>query len=312
MALSLQEVYERAKGEGGTLVYYGTLAQINAEKILPAFEARFPGIKVEHVDATSDRLVSRVIAEARGGKVLADVLETGLESVQQVDRHRLLLQELPAEAAPYPDGLKGQYWIATDLIFIVPAWNTNLVRPDEVPRQFDDLADSRWRNRLIAEPRDWEVAAALTQKHGSAEAATEVLTRIAANNVEFHKGHSELAELLMAGQAAACLTCYAHHYPSRIRRGAPADFLRTEGTAQLIVTVVLNDAPHPYTAMLWQRWSHTEEGQQVFTDGGRTPAHPNVESRDKIRPEKIYPIGLDEIANMSRYDSMWKQVFQLR
>ena len=38
--------------EGGTLNFYATLAQINAEKILPVFEKRFPGIKVNHVDGT--------------------------------------------------------------------------------------------------------------------------------------------------------------------------------------------------------------------------------------------------------------------
>ena len=67
-AQSIDEVYKKALTEGGTLNFYGTLAQINAEIILPAFEKRFPGIKVNHVDATADQLAARVIAEARGGR----------------------------------------------------------------------------------------------------------------------------------------------------------------------------------------------------------------------------------------------------
>ena len=46
---SMDELYKRALQEGGTLNFYGTLAQINAEKILPVFEKRFPGIKINHV-----------------------------------------------------------------------------------------------------------------------------------------------------------------------------------------------------------------------------------------------------------------------
>jgi ABC-type Fe3+ transport system substrate-binding protein len=46
----------------------------------------------------------------------------------------------------------------------------------------------------------------LTHKHKSFEKAREILTKIAANNVEFHKGHSQLAEFIVAGQAAACFT----------------------------------------------------------------------------------------------------------
>ena len=50
---SLDELYKVALKEGGTLNFYGTLAQINAERILPVFEKRFPGIKVNHVRARS-------------------------------------------------------------------------------------------------------------------------------------------------------------------------------------------------------------------------------------------------------------------
>jgi hypothetical protein len=75
-AQTIDEVYKRALAEGGTLNFYGTLAQINAEIILPAFEKRFPGIKVNHVDATADQLATRIIAESRGGRILADVFQT--------------------------------------------------------------------------------------------------------------------------------------------------------------------------------------------------------------------------------------------
>src|SRR5215475_12822425 len=42
-AQSLDEIHKQALKEGGTLNFYGTLAQINAEKILPVFEKRFRG-----------------------------------------------------------------------------------------------------------------------------------------------------------------------------------------------------------------------------------------------------------------------------
>ncbi|MGZ8454167.1 MAG: hypothetical protein ACXWZE_18945, partial [Candidatus Binatia bacterium] len=39
-AQTIDEVYKRALTEGGTLNFYATLAQVNAEIILPAFEKR--------------------------------------------------------------------------------------------------------------------------------------------------------------------------------------------------------------------------------------------------------------------------------
>src|SRR5919106_6538747 len=98
VAQSLDDVYTQAVKEGGTLNFYGTLAQINAAKILTVFEKRFPGIKVNHVDATADKLAARAITEARGGRVLADIFQMSLENVLQVHEQGLLLDKLPPEA----------------------------------------------------------------------------------------------------------------------------------------------------------------------------------------------------------------------
>ncbi|HXG50869.1 MAG TPA: extracellular solute-binding protein, partial [candidate division Zixibacteria bacterium] len=312
-AQSLDEVYKQALKEGGTLNFYGTLAQINAAKILPVFEKRFPGIKINHVDATADKLAARAITEARGGRVLADVFQMSLENILQLAEQKLVVEKVPPEAAEIPADLRGPFWVTADLLFITAAWNKNLVKPAEEPKAFDDFADPRWKGRLIAEPRDVELLMGLARhKYRSDEKAIELLRRIAANNVEFHKGHSELAEFLVAGQAAACITCYAHHYPPRIRKGAPLGYMLTEGVATINATAIAKDSPHPNTAWLFARWSASEEGMRVYAMGGRTPPHPKVEPVEKIRPQKIYPVGPEEIKSWRKYEKTWKEVFKLR
>jgi iron(III) transport system substrate-binding protein len=310
---TIDEVYKKAVKEGGTLNFYGTLAQINAAKILPVFEKRFPGIRVNHVDATADKLAVRAITEARGGKVIADVFQISLENILQLHEQKLILEQLPPEAAAYPANLKGSYWLASSMTIITVAWNTNLVKKGDEPKQFDDLADPKWKGKLIAEPRDVEILMGLAgHKFKNDEKAISLIRKIAANNVEFHKGHSDLAELLVAGQAAACMTCYSHHYPSRIKKGAPVGYLLTEGIATINATALANGAPHPNTAWLFALWAASEEGQKVYSEGGRNPAHPKVEPVDKIRPEKIYPIGTAEIKDWKKYEKIWKDIFNLR
>lgn len=309
---TIEELYKKALKEEGVLNCYCSLAQINAEKIYPVFEKRFPGIKINHVDATSDKLSARAITEARGGKTIADVVEFGLEDINKIHEQGLLLDKVPPEAAAYPANLRGSYWTANNLIFFVGAWNTNQVKKEEEPKALDDFGEPRWKGRLIAEPRDYEILIALNHKHKSIEKARAVLARIAANNVEFHKGHSQLAELLVAGQAAACFTCYSHHYPSRKRKGAPVDYMLSEGAAGIIAVAVLKNAPHPNTAWLFNRWAASEEGQTVYSKGGRTPAHPKVEPREKIRPAVIYAVGVEDLKQYTKFEKIWKEVFKLR
>jgi iron(III) transport system substrate-binding protein len=312
-AQTLDEVYKKALTEGGTLNFYGTLAQINAEIILPLFEKRFPGIKVNHVDATADQLATRIIAESRGGKVIADVFQTILDGLVRIQGQGLFSDRLYPEAAAYPATLKGSTWVAADLIYIVPAWNTAQVKKEEEPKQFEDFAEPRWKNRLIAEPRDFQLLLGLAKhKYKNDDKAVALLKRIAANNIEFHKGHSQLAELLVAGQAAACLTCYSHHYPVRKRKGAPVDYLLAEGTGDIDATAILKNAPHPNSAMLFARWVASEEGQKAYAIGGRLPAHPKVEPVEKTRPAKVYPVGEDDIKDYPKYEKMWKEIFGLR
>jgi iron(III) transport system substrate-binding protein len=309
---SLDELYKKAVKEEGVLNCYCSLAQINAEKIYPVFEKRFPGIKINHVDATSDKLSARAITEARGGRVIADVVEFGLEDINKIREQGLLLDRAVPESVDYPSDLKGSYWVANNLIFFVGAWNTDKVKKEEEPKFLDDFGDPRWKGRLIAEPRDYEILIGLTHKHKSLEKARAVLARIAANDVEFHKGHSELAEFLVAGQAAACFTCYSHHYPARIRKGAPLNYMLSEGVAGIIAISVLKSAPHPNTAWLFARWASSAEGQAVYAKGGRTPAHPKVEPTEKIRPATIYAVGVEDLKQYSKFEKIWKEVFKLR
>jgi len=310
---SLDELYKQALKEGGTLNFYATLAQINAEKILPVFEKRFPGIKVNHVDATADKLAARAITEARGGRVISDIFQMALENVLQVIDQKLVVDWLPPEAAAYPANFKAANWLAADMVIITASWNTSLVKKEDEPKQFDDFADPKWKGKLIAEARDVELLIGLAKhKYKNDEKAFDFVRKLAANNVEFHKGHSELAEFLVAGQAAACVTCYAHHYPPRIKKGAPLGYMLTEGIATITANALAKDAPHPNTARLFYRWSSSEEGQKAYAAGGRLPPHPKVEPVEKIRPATLYPIGTEEIKEWRRYEKSWKEIFKIR
>jgi iron(III) transport system substrate-binding protein len=310
---TLDDIHKKAVKEGGTLNFYGTLAQVNAEKILPVFEKRFPGIKINHVDATSDKLVARAVTEARGGKTLGDVLQIPLENVIQAHDQGLLLDTNLPEASDYPAGLKGSFWVASDLQYFIAAWNTNQVKKEEEPQTYDDFLHPRWKGRLIAEPRDLEMLLAFAKyRFKSDEKAIEFWKKIAAQNVEFHKGHSQLAELLVAGQAAACLTCYSHHYPSRIKKGAPVNYMLSEGVASINGTAIFKGAPHPNTALLFARWVGSLEGQKIMAQGGRNPAHPKVEPVEKTRTAKTYFITASDLKEFPKYDKIWKEIFKLR
>jgi iron(III) transport system substrate-binding protein len=310
---SLDQLYEKAKKEGRVVVYMATSAKTE-EVVFPAFEKRFPGIKVNHVNATADQLVTRAVAEARGGKIIADVISGTQNYITQLWEQNMLLDIALPEAAVYPAVLKGTYWVATDTEFFIAAWNSSRLKKEEEPKTFEDLADPKWAKRLIAEPRDFQVLLGLAKyKYGSDEKAIELFKKIAANKPEFFKGHSQLAELLAAGQADVCMTCYAHHIPPMAKKGAPLQIMLSEGIGRIGGTVTLvRRASHPNAGLLWARWLISEEGQRTFAQAGETPAHPKVEPMEKILPAKTYMLTADDTKEFSKYQKLWNEIFQLR
>ena len=174
---SLDALYQKAKPEGRVVVYAATSTKTE-EVVFPAFEKRFPGIKVNHVNATADKLVARAIAEARGGKIIADVLSGTLNYVAQLRDQKLLLDISLPEAGAYPVALKGGDWVATDTEYFIAAWNTSRVKKGDEPKTFEDFADPKWANKLSAEPRDFQVLLGLAKyKYQSDDKAIEIFKK---------------------------------------------------------------------------------------------------------------------------------------
>jgi len=147
---SLDALYQKAKNEGRVVIY--AASSTNTEEIVfPAFEKRFPGITVNHVNATADKLVARAIAEARGGKILADVVSGTMNYINQLKEQNLLADLALPEAVAYPPALRGPYWVATDTEYFIAAWNTSRVKNSEAPKSFDDFSDPKWAGIAVAE-----------------------------------------------------------------------------------------------------------------------------------------------------------------
>jgi len=311
---SIDQVYEKAKKEGGKVTVYAPFSNRSMEVILPGFMKRFPGVTVNHVDGTPNQLLARIIAEGRGGRVLADVFGGSLPYIAQASDQKLLVPLAVPEAAAYPQQMRSDNWVATDTQYYIIGWNTTLVKKGEEPKSFEDLTNPKWKNNLMAESRDHQLLIAFAKrKYNNDEKAIDLFKTIAANQVEFHRGHSDLIEFLVAGQQAVCFTCYAHHFPPRVKKGAPIQPLLSEGVGEIGGAVsILKDAPHPMGALLWTRWALSEEGQRTWTQAGETPAHPHVEPLEKVRPTTTYMLTIDDLKEFPKYEKIWKEIFQVR
>ena len=71
-SMSMDELYELAKAEGGTITVYSTTT--SAQTAAKKFQKQFPDLKVEYIESDTDSVASRIKTESDSGHVAADVL----------------------------------------------------------------------------------------------------------------------------------------------------------------------------------------------------------------------------------------------
>jgi iron(III) transport system substrate-binding protein len=312
--LTLDELAELAKAEGGTLNWAATLNERDTALMKEGFAARFPGFELTHVHAGTEDLVARAIAEANGGRVLVDAFQLNPAGTATLNEAGLLVDDwLPPEVADWPDELKSPYSYSTYLNGYIIAWNTDLVPDAEAPKTYEELTDPKYKGKLISDAEDVRLLVAMARhKYKDDAKAREWLEGVAANDVQFHSGASNMRALLESGQAAICFSCLAHHYPPIMAQGAPVNFSLEESVVDPSQAAVSKGAPHPLTAMLFTRWLAADDGGQAILSVNANPASPNVEPQAPIRPKTRYVLEPADLEQWDHYTEIWNEVFGLR
>ena len=128
-----QRLAEGARREG-LLNLYTSLTVDDMAALNGAFEKKY-GVKVRLWRAASDKVVQRAIAEARASRFEVDLLELNAPSLEILRREGLLQAvRSPHHADLIPAAVPAhREWVGARLSIFVHAYNTRLVRRDELP-----------------------------------------------------------------------------------------------------------------------------------------------------------------------------------
>lgn len=303
-----QRLLENAKREG-TLVLYTSLNLKDSVPITEKFEKKY-GIKVSLWRASSEKVVQRAVTEARAGRFTPDVLETNGPEMEILHREQLLEQfqsphfkEIPPEAFP-----SHRHYVADRFNFFVIGYNTNLVKPGDVPDKYEDLLNPKWAGKVGIEAGDVDWFGALAKSMGE-QKGMAFFRKLAANNPQIRTGHTLIAELVASGEIPLAATLYNHNVERLAQKGAPIKWkpLRpTFGRPNAIG--VAKRAPHPHAAMLFVDFMLSREGQEIIKERNRVPSSKAVDTHLNDFPyQMIDPvIVLDE---SSKWEKLWSELF---
>lgn len=277
---------EAARKEG-TVVWYSTLIvnQI-VRPMSEAFERKYPGIKVQYSRATSSDVALKIRNEARARRVQADLFD-GSNTVFLLEDASLVADYRPKEAAAWPEVLrdKNGHWTALNLFYWTAAVNTNVVKPEDVPKTYEDLLNPRWKGQ-IAWTYDltpggppgfiYNVLTTMGQEKGMAYlrafSKQEPVVIPAAQRVVLDK--------VVSGEYPLAVMILNYHATISIGQGAPVKWLKMEPLLQSMSLVsIVKDAPHLAAARLFTEFMLSDEGQKVMADNDYLPASPRIQAK---------------------------------
>lgn len=148
-ALHAQSVNIDAAKKEGRAVIYGTIVPQVMAQIEKGFEAKY-GIKTEYWRADATKVIDRVLTEWRSGKPGFDIVIGARGPLNLGKADGVYAKFSPASAANFPAKFKdkdGQL-IAFRITPVGILYNTELVKPNEIPKSLDDLLDPKWQGKL--------------------------------------------------------------------------------------------------------------------------------------------------------------------
>ena len=269
---------EGAKKEGVVSIYT-SMPLDDMAALTSAFEAKY-GVKAKVWRSGSEKILQRGLLEAKANRFEVDVFETNSPEMEVLSREKVLiagnspfLNELIPQAIP-----SHKEWIATRLNIFTCAYNTKLVKKEELPKTYQDLLDPKWKGKLSVEADDSDWLAETVMKMGE-EKGLALFREIARKNaVSVRKGHTLLSNLVASGEVPLALTVYNYKIEQMKNSGAPIDWFALDPTiARPNANGVARNAPHPHAALLFQDFELTE-GQQILGKRDFIPTSTKVPS----------------------------------
>ena len=300
-----QKLIEGAKREGEITIY--TSAQTtDLGPVVEAFEKKY-GIRANLWRAGSEVVLNRALQEARAGRHTVDVIETNGPELESMSREQILQKAAsPHHADLIAPAIRPHgEWVGTRLNVFVQAYNTKMVRKEDLPKTWEELADPKWKGKLGIEAEDSDWLAGIFGEVGE-ERGTKVFKQIVSTNgISVRKGHTLLTQLVASGEVPLSLTVYNYKAEQLRREGAPIDwFTIGNAIARPSGVGVARNAPHPHAAVLFYDFELSEEGQRIIADREFVPTSMKIDTP----LNKVPMTFVDARVSIDEYDK-WKNLY---
>jgi iron(III) transport system substrate-binding protein len=317
----LDDALIAAARKEGRVSFYTAMDLDFAQRLGKAFEAKYPGISAKVERSGAERVFQR-IGQEYGAKIHAVDVANTADAAHCIiwKRNGWLAPYLPEEVAKHydkayydPDGQS----IVTRILVSPIAYNTDLVKKEDVPRSFKDLLDPKWAGKMVKGHPAYSGTIMNATYQIARDIGWDYFEKLAKQKVMQVQSATDTPKKIQLGERAVMVDGAGYLVIRYKEEGSPVEVVYPEEGTPLATgpSVVFKSAPNPNAARLFQNWCFTAECQQLVIDAGglrsvhaQTKEKPGRKPFREIKTLKEDPVAVERQSEeiKARYSKLFK------
>lgn len=308
------KIVDAAKKEGHVVLYSAFVGLATHQELKRDFEATY-GITVDILEARASEVRERIRIEQAAGRFAADVSENGRTTTTlQIAQDHVFdpYGPLPSLGHLKPEFKSDDIRLPVFAIVYGILVNTRLVKPEDEPKSWLDLADPRWKGKILSD--DFRALGGggvlfyVLEEHFG----REFMDRLAKQELKFSREIPANERRIARGEFPIYLPDSLTSIPGL--KGLPVKLLAPkEGLAYIGYDLaLLKNAPHPNAARLLMEHYLGQKMQQSFANLGLLPV--TSDPLSQVDPsvaelEKSKLLGTTDATRMDKTLALAREIF---
>jgi iron(III) transport system substrate-binding protein len=319
MSDGVKKLYEAAKKEGEVTWSTSQSNTEYAEDVAKHFMGLYPGVRVNVVRTTGQVQYQRLTQEIKSNTVSSDVYSTYEEThLVALKADKQILNFKPENASGLTDTLKeiaeDGLWYPTAVSPVAIGINTRLVKPDEEPKTWEDLANPKWKGQVAIGHPGFSGSAGVWVMAMEKLYGWGYMERLAKNEPQIGRSIVDSVNLILSGERKVAMVPISNVLENEAKGNPVKVIYPSDGTLVLGgSTFIPARAPHPNAAKLLLEYFLSKDYSQFAAEQGRIPLR-----SDSPRPSLGLPMNAYKnfvlptehaIANVNRIKEKFRDTF---
>jgi iron(III) transport system substrate-binding protein len=272
-----QSRLEAGAKKEGRLTVYSNQGLETIQAYAAGFSKKYPFIKIDSSRLQGAKGLDRILLEHRVGKLPADVVGVDFDNIGELLKTGMHARYDSPEKRHFPEQFwdKNGRWYVNDYTLVAIAYNTNLVKPSEAPKDYPDLLDPKWKSDISIDTEPEQAVFVWLMEWGE-EKTAEYMKALMRNGTVPRRGHTLQVQLLCSGETKIAVEVY----PARVaqmkhEKKCPLDIVYPKPTPGSLGshTGIVKTAKSPHAAALYLDYVLSADGAATLVkSGGNFPA----------------------------------------